>query len=345
LSNLWWKYQKKWLFKTPAKTVPLFRMWSFLYLQPKKKVNFKSFLSFRSFICGHQNKEGLKMVTRLSRTTLWRRFTPFFNYLVSPLEVNSLLPLKENQGKWVLGLDGKWLHRSGAVMIYRDITHGVNLYWSFQKSESLENLSEDFYQLSLLIKTNPPYGIVSDWKKAITTLIAISFPKLSHQRCLAHVQRELKRFLPSGSPLVFTLALRKISEELMEINDPTNYYLWDQKLQSWFNDYGYLLKEKTIGKNTKKKWWYTHGNLRRAVRLLTEEEGFFAYLHYPFLPKTNNSLEGVNSQLKGKLNSHRGMKTKQQMVFCFWSLVFSRIKTEEDLKKLWVSLKKRIFTV
>lgn len=255
------------------------------------------------------------------------------------------MPLKEGSEKWVLGLDGKWLHRAGAVMIYRDITHGINLYWSFQKSESLPNLSEDFYQLSLLTKTNPPCGVVSDWKKAITTLVSVSFLKLPHQRCLAHVQRELKRFLPSGSPFIFTLALRKIAEELMEINDPTNYYLWQQKRQSWLNAYGYLLKEKTIGQKTQKKWWYTHGHLRRAVRLLTEEEGFFAYLHHPFLPKTNNSLEGVNSQLKGKLGNHRGMKTKQQMVFCFWSIVFSRVKTEGDLKKLWVSLQKKIFAV
>jgi len=245
----------------------------------------------------------------------------------------------------VLGLDGKWLHRAGAVMIYRDITHGVNLYWSFQKSESLPNLSEDFYQLLFLTKANPPYGVVSDWKKAITGLVAVTFPNLPHQRCLAHVQRELKRFLPSGSPFIFTLSLRRIAEGLTEINDPTDYYLWNQKLQSWLNAYGYLLKEKTIGKNTGKKWWYAHGNLRRAVRLLTEEEGFFTYLYHPFLPKTNNSLEGVNSQLKGKLGSHRGMKTSQQMVFCFWSLVFSRVKTEEDLKKLWVYLKKRIFAV
>ncbi len=246
----------------------------------------------------------------------------------------------ENKQGWVLGLDGMWLHRAGAVMIYRNITTRTNLYWTFTKSESLENLSPDFYELSFLTKSNPPRGAISDWKKAIRTLMVTTFP-VPHQRCLTHVGRELKRLLPAGSPFNFTLLLRKVAEGLLKINDPSAYYQWEQNFKNWLSVYGYLLKEKTIGKGTKKKWWYTHGNLRRAIKLLTEEEGFFVYLYYPFLPKTNNSLEGLNSQLKQKLGDHRGMKTEQQMAFCFWLLVFSRVKTKEDLRKLWAYLKKR----
>lgn len=131
----------------------------------------------------------------------------------------------------------------------------------------------------------------------------------------------------------------------MGINDPTDYYLWQQKRQNWLNLYGSLLKKKTVGVGTQKRWWYTHGNLRRAVRLLTEEKTFFVYLHHNFLPKTNNSLEGLNSQLKGKLGNHRGLKTQLQVAFCFWYLAFSRVKSQEDLRKLWAYLKKRNFAV
>lgn len=284
--------------------------------------------------------------TKSSRTTLWRRFTPFFKYFVSPSDINEVFPVKQDRNSWVLGIDGKWLHRFGVVMIYRNVTTGVNLWWSWQKSESYQNLSEDFYRVWLLTNHHLPGGVVSDWKGSIVALSGAFFPDSVHQRCLAHLVREAKRLLPSGSPFFFTLKLREIAQEIMDISNPSDYYDWSVKLESWQQDYDSLLKVKTKGVGTQKKWWYTHGNLRRAIRLLTkDQESLFKYLHYPFLPKTNNSLEGVNSQLKRKLGNHRGMKPNQQISFCFWCLAFGRMKTKEDLKILWDSLKKKIFAV
>lgn len=108
--------------------------------------------------------------------------------------------------------------------------------------------------------------------------------------------------------------------------------------------YSLFLKEKTIGVGTRKKWWYTHGNLRSAIRLLTQNHDYtFAYLGNSLLPKTNNSLEGINSQIDAKLGIHRGMKFNQQVSFIFWLLAFSRVKNRSDLKKLWGLLKNAIF--
>lgn len=232
-------------------------------------------------------------------------------------------------------------------MVYRDVTHGINLFWSWQKSESLQNLSEDFYQVYLLTQLNQPLGTISDWKSSIVTLVSACFPGIPHQRCLSHVVRELKRLLPAGSPFFFTKALREIACDLIQISDPSDYFDWNKRINYWLTDFGYLLKEKTLSLGeTKKKSWYTHQNLRRAIKLMTvNQESLFAYLHHNFLPKTNNSLEGVNSQLKAKLINHRGMKTDQQAAFCFWLLTFSRAKTKEDLKKLWDYLKTKISAV
>ena len=279
------------------------------------------------------------------RTTLWRKFLPFFRYWVSPEEINRLFPVNGGfaSKNWVLGLDGKWLHKFGVVMIYRDTTSGVNLFWSWQKSESYQNLLENFKGLFSLAEKNLPSGVISDWKGAIVALVSAFFPNKPHQRCLAHLVREAKKLLPAGSPFFFTWILREIAREIITISDPSDYYDWSVKLSVWERNYGFLLKEKTLGKGTKKKWWYTHGNLRRGVKLLTKnQESLFWYLHHPFLPKTNNSLEGVNSQLKGKLAAHRGMKPEQQISFCFWHLAFSRIKNKKDLKILWGRVKKRI---
>lgn len=107
-------------------------------------------------------------------------------------------------------------------MIYRDVTSGENLWWSWQKSESYQNLTEDFYQLFLLTEKNPPSGIISDWKGAIVALVGAFFPGVPHQRCLAHLIREGKRLLPAGSPFIFTLELREIFQEIISISDPAD---------------------------------------------------------------------------------------------------------------------------
>lgn len=243
----------------------------------------------------------------------------------------------------MLGLDGMWLHRFGEVMIYRNVTTGENLYWSWVSSESYQNLSDDFYQVYLLTLENPPSGVISDWKGAIVFLTSEFFQGVPHQRCLAHLIREGKRLLPAGSPNYFTLGLRRIVEEIILIKDPSDYFDWSQKLDSWQKRYGQLLRVRTVNEGTEKRWWYTHGNLRRAIRLLTkDQDSLFKFLHYDFLPSTNNSLEGVNSQIKGKLGTHRGIKVEQQISFVFWLLAFKRTKSRADLRKLWDEVKRRL---
>jgi len=133
-----------------------------------------------------------------------------------------------------------------------------------------------------------------------------------------------------------TRVLRVIAGELAYIKKEKERRNWISCLIQWEKQYGYRLKQRTIGIGTKKKWWYTHGNLRRGWRLLTRDwKPFFVHLDHPLIPHSNNSLEGVNSQLKKALGNHRGMKTPQQVSFVFWYLAFSRVKNRPDLKRLW----------
>jgi len=245
------------------------------------------------------------------------------------------------QQPWVLGIDGKWLHRQGVIMIYRDVTNRTNLYWSFHLSESYTAVEKDFERLNPIIKSNLPFGVISDWKGAIVSSVNVFLTStIPHQRCLSHVQRQLLRLLPLRSPIPATQKLRLIAKMVPDIKTFEEKYYWISSVNYWILKYENLLKEKTIGVGTKKKWWYTHGSLRQAVKLLTfDEKHLFAYLDYPYIPNTNNSLEGSNSQIKTKLSNHRGMKTPQQVIYLFWLFTFRRVKNRQDLRKLWDSLK------
>ena len=287
---------------------------------------------------GKSNRKNLLELEKISRPTLSKRFQVFFDKFVSPLEVWRVLPptLTKTSDPWVLAIDGKWLHRNGAVMIYRDITNRENIFWSFHSSESYPALCTDLGTLSGLLSSRLPSGVISDWKGSIRAGVATYFGDIPHQRCLTHVSREAKRFLPKRSSFRAVLVLREISKQLPYIKTEREMISWKADLIRWEMAYGHLLKERSTNPETGKKWWYTHGDLRRAWHLLTNDwYPFFVHLNYPLFPNTNNSLEGVNSQLKNKLNDHRGMKTAQQVSFLFWYLAFTRTKTKQNLKKLW----------
>jgi hypothetical protein len=229
-------------------------------------------------------------------------------------------------------------------MIYRDVTNKANLYWSFHFSESYDAIEKDFERVNPIIKNNLPFGVITDWKGAIVSAVnEYLTSSIPHQRCLTHVQRQLLRLLPLRSPLPSTQKLRLIAKVIVDIKTHEEKYYWMASVNYWISKYDYLLQEKTIGVGTKKKWWYTHGNTRRAVKLLTfDEKHLFAYLDYPLVPNTNNSLEGSNSQIKTKLSNHRGMKTPQQVTYLFWLFTFRRVKNRRDLRRLWDSLKNKI---
>jgi transposase-like protein len=238
---------------------------------------------------------------------------------------------------WVHGCDGKWLGRVGVFFIHRNVTTKENLWWSFMTSESYEAIGRDCKALADRLDGHLPTGAVSDWKGAIVSAVASYFGPIPHQRCLAHVVRQAKRLLPLNSPFEATKKLRWIAENVTVLETSRDPAVWNTLLTRWHKEYGAMLKEKTIAPaGTTRHWWYTHGNMRRAWRLLTyDQDPLFMFLINPLIPNTNNALEGVNSNLKQKLGDHRGMKTPRQTAFLSWYMVVTRIRTHKDIRRLW----------
>ena len=304
----------------------------------------KDFEDFYNLVKGKINRELLIEQKEIDRKTLGIRFKNFFDLPLSAEIVWKLLPPKllSSGVPWIYGTDGKWLHRAGVLMNHRNITNRENIWWSYHISESYEAYHQDLLKLSKLLSENHlPSGAISDWNGGGVAGVASHFGPVPHQRCLIHVLRTLKRLLPKNSPILETRKLRFIAKEIIHLKDETDVWNWQSKLIDWETENGKLLSIKTKGIGTQKKWWYTHGNLRRAWRLLTKDQDhFFIYLDHSLVPQDNNSLEGVNSQLKQKLGDHRGMKLPQQVSFAFWHFTFSRVRKPSDLKKLWVGWKK-----
>lgn len=284
---------------------------------------------------GAQSREGSGYALR----TVARRIVLFLDHPLVARDVWQILPptTAVSPTPWVHGCDGKWLGRVGVFFIHRNVTTKENIWWSFMTSESYVAIAHDIRTLTERLENHLPMGAVSDWKGAIVAAVASHFGEIPHQRCLAHVEREAKRLLPKHSPFAATLALRRIATMLTLVERSTDPTVWKTALERWEKHYGFMLKEKTLAPTgISRSWWYTHGNLRRAWRLLTHYQNpFFVFLTNPLIPKTNNALEGVNSNLKQKLGNHRGMSVPRQTAFLSWYMAFTRVKTPKDLKKLW----------
>lgn len=291
------------------------------------------------------NRRGSAQYRGYSLRTLTDRFTQFLDHPLTASDIWNIVPptTSKTTASWVYGCDGKWLGRVGVFFIHRNITTKENLWWSFMKSESYEAIHQDLVALTGLLGPHLPVGAVSDWKGSIVAGVASHFGNIPHQRCLAHVDRAAKRFLPKQSPYEATRALRRVASLLMLVEKPTDTKIWTAALVRWEKHNGNMLKEKTHAPSgTDRSWWYTHRNLRRAWRLLTrEQDPLFIFLINHLIPKTNNALEGVNSNLKQKLGDHRGMSTQRQTAFLFWYMAFTRSKTDKVVKKLWVYWKSK----
>lgn len=291
------------------------------------------------------NRAHILAVNGWSRPTLSVPFGQFLDHPLMASDVWEALPPETatTSQEWAYGCDGKWLGRAGVFFIHRNVTTKENLWWSFMASETYEAIGRDCKALADRLEHHLPMGAVSDWKGAIVSAVASHFGEIPHQRCLAHVTRGAKRFLPRNSPFDATKKLRWIAENIIILETSRDPAVWKMLLTRWDKEYGCMLKEKTMAPaGETRHWWYTHGNLRRAWRLLTyDQDPLFVFLINPLIPNTNNALEGVNSNLKQKLGAHRGMKVTRQAAFLSWYMAFTRSKSDKDLKKLWAYWKSK----
>jgi hypothetical protein len=298
-------------------------------------VGFKSFCQFYQFVTGKVNRSRLLTLNSQCRKTLYFTFKHFFDKPPSPLDIWQVLPPKFSKG-WIYAVDGKWLKRQGVFMLHKNITDRVNLYWSFLPGETYQALHADLVELTKLLRKQKPAGVVSDWKGAIVSAVAGHFGPIPHQRCLTHVVRQAKKLLSRKSPFICTIELRQIAKNLIKLKTEDDIADWFTNLGLWHDQYGYMLTVRTTGDGVKRKWWYTHGNLRRAWRLLAKNtEPFFQHIDHELLPHSNNSLEGTFSQAVNKLIDHRGMKLTQQLSFLHWYFALSHVKNKQQLKTLW----------
>jgi Transposase, Mutator family len=245
------------------------------------------------------NTETLKRIESkegLGKNSLSRKFEAFWDKKTqSGYRKNSDIVL----------VDGLHISDDCVVLIAID-NDMIPISWSFAQRESKSSWSELF--IALKTEDINPKNIVSDAHKGLMLSMRDVFPDVTHQRCMAHVSRQAKLWLTKHPKTETGQELLDIISVLFKIKSEEDVKIFEKTFESWSRDHDSFLKEKSYDFETK-KWWYTHRNLRRVRRLISNSmPDIFNYIFNKNLPHTTNKIEGgINSPLRALLRHHRGL--------------------------------------
>lgn len=262
-----------------------------------------------------------KMTTKTDRT--WRRKTAWCWNVKPSIPVTGVV-YDEVQ------LDGIYLSSRWCCLIAIAEGKPIGFQWADSENQTA---------WETLLSTIPaPRLAVMDGGSGLAAAIRHLWPETRVQRCLVHIQRNVRTHLTRHPKTPAGRALRKLSLDLTGIKTTHAATEWLSKLNTWHATYKTLLNERTLARDAHglrpshakagQKSWYTHDRLRKAYRSMAKplnDKTLFTYLD-PSLAdfeasSTTNIIEGgTNAQLRLPLRLHRGMPPEHQRRAFEWYL-------------------------
>ncbi len=190
---------------------------------------------------------------------------------------------------------------------------------------------------ALLTRFPAPTVVITDGGSGIAAALSECWSETAVQRCLVHVQRNVRTYLTGRPRTEAGKALLRLGRALTRITTAAEAAAWLGGLNDWHQSYGRLVKARTYRTGSavvpgwvrdNQTWWYTHDRLRKAYRLLerlSQAGMLFTYLRTEFaglqIASTTNRIEGgTNAQLRLLLRAHRGMSEEHRKRAIEWYL-------------------------
>ncbi len=199
-----------------------------------------------------------------------------------------------------------WGYKFG-IVIMKDVLQGDVLWHKFiHKKETLLDYREG---IEFLEKNNfVILGIVSDGLKGLRE----QFPQYKFQLCQFHQVMTIKTKLTLHPKLPASSELLSIAMILCH----TDKESFIGALEQWHERWEGFINERAVGADGKSH--YMHKRTRSAYFSLRRNMPWlWTWYDHPELhiPNTNNGIEALNSDLKAKLNLHKGITKERRKVF------------------------------
>lgn len=239
-------------------------------------------------------------------------------------------------------LDGFNL-RSGWCLLVASVK-GRPVAWQWAGSESFTAWG------ALLEQIPEPIVVVCDGGAGIHAALKHYWPNARVQRCLVHVQRNIRKHVTMKSKTEAGRGLWGLAKRLTRVKTVEESINWLQLLAAWEASFLHLTKERSYAKNTPERpswakpgqvWWYTHQRLRsghQTLSKLVRDRHLFTFLEPGLaglnISSTTNIIEGgINSGLRAMLHLHRGLPERHQKRACEWFL-YMKSETPDLIKIL-----------
>ncbi len=202
----------------------------------------------------------------------------------------------------VLIVDTTFWGRTYGVCVFFSISLKRAIWWHEVSSERMAH-----YHFGRKILENKRWtftAVVCDGRRGFLAV----FKDIPLQICQFHQIKQVTKYLTRRPKTDAGRELRTLVLTLTKTDEVT----FTKALDAWHAKWESFIEEKTTSSfiSGKKKWYYTHKNVRSAYRSLkTNLPYLFTYQKYPELniPNTTNSLDGSFSALKKKLAAHHGL--------------------------------------
>lgn len=177
---------------------------------------------------------------------------------------------------------------------------------------------------ALLQQIPAPAVAVVDGHKGLESALREHWPETKVQRCLFHIQQNIRTHLTMRPNLDAGKELLALAKALTPIQDLDQAAVWAGEFASWEARWESFLKTRTYAKKngerpshigTNQQWWFTHLRLRRArgtLATVLKNGHLFTWLtaatNEHKIDRTTSPLEGgINAGLKHLLRDHRGL--------------------------------------
>jgi hypothetical protein len=279
-----------------------------------------------SFVNWILDKQTVSQNTNSSRSTFYRK--THWCWDVTPVATLSQVSHK------VVFVDAVYIKRNHVCIVLRNEEYVLDWIWTYSENY------EAYYEL--FDRNQSPKYVVTDGNSNCIKAIKNCWSDTIIQRCLFHIFLFVKQKLSMNPKLEAGQKLLKWSKYLMRVKTKNQAVIQSMRFRFLLEEYEELLNEKTYVKSDeiskhKRKWFYTHKNLRAAfrhVKIAFDELQLFQFIE-PNIASTNNYLEGgVNARLKELRRCHRGLEIEKQMkIFDLYLLSRTEHGISEFIKK------------
>jgi len=193
------------------------------------------------------------------------------------------------------------------------------LAWQWSSAESTAAWTALFERIPA------PAVVVCDGGTGIASAVRKTWPATKTQRCIFHVQMNIRRHLTLNPRSDAGRRLRKLSLQLSKVLTPDDAIQWRLNLEAWWQTHGHLTKERSSDGRTS---WFTHDRLRKAWQLLSRlsrDGTLFTYIEHGNARTTSPLEGGINNGIRTVLRNHRGMTEPHMKRAAEWFLVLHEI--------------------